>query len=243
MTEKTTTGRLLVVGDIHGAARALKQVLERAEFARDVDRLVCLGDVCDGWPETYEVIKTLLTIPDLILLIGNHDEWFLDWITSGMCVHEWYSQGGAATIASYGWDVRSWEEACEIHSPNRVPPEHQALLRSAKMYHVEDGIAFVHGGFMPRHPVEMLPPGGWTWDRHLWSYAGGHAQQKHVTPYKRVFIGHTATKQDTPQRRADVWNLDQGCGWDGKLTLMDAYSLNYWQSDSSRELYPGIRGR
>ncbi len=42
--------RTFVLGDVHGAARALKQVLERSSFDYSADRLVCLGDVADGWP-------------------------------------------------------------------------------------------------------------------------------------------------------------------------------------------------
>jgi hypothetical protein len=43
--------RTLVVGDIHGAARALRQALDRAEFDPAADHLICLGDICDRGPE------------------------------------------------------------------------------------------------------------------------------------------------------------------------------------------------
>ncbi len=45
-------GKTFVIGDIHGAYRALRQCLERSTFDFEKDRLICLGDVCDGWPET-----------------------------------------------------------------------------------------------------------------------------------------------------------------------------------------------
>lgn len=41
--------RRFVVGDIHGAHKALVQCLERSGFNRDEDFLVSLGDLCDGW--------------------------------------------------------------------------------------------------------------------------------------------------------------------------------------------------
>ncbi len=45
-------GRTFVIGDIHGAYRALRQCLDRADFDYESDHLICLGDVCDGWPDT-----------------------------------------------------------------------------------------------------------------------------------------------------------------------------------------------
>lgn len=63
------------VGDIHGAYHALQQVLERSPFDSETDRLICLGDVCDGWSQTRESIDLLLSLPHLILILGNHDVW------------------------------------------------------------------------------------------------------------------------------------------------------------------------
>jgi serine/threonine protein phosphatase 1 len=48
--------RTFAVGDIHGSHRALLQVLERSGFNREEDRLITLGDICDGWPETKKCI-------------------------------------------------------------------------------------------------------------------------------------------------------------------------------------------
>jgi serine/threonine protein phosphatase 1 len=54
--------RTFVIGDIHGAYRALRQCLQKAAFNYSNDHLICLGDVCDGWPETRESIDELLKI-------------------------------------------------------------------------------------------------------------------------------------------------------------------------------------
>ena len=42
--------KTFVVGDIHGAHKALVQVLERSGLDRESDTLIVLGDVVDGWP-------------------------------------------------------------------------------------------------------------------------------------------------------------------------------------------------
>jgi len=58
-----------------------------------------------------------------------------------------------------------------------------------------------------------------------------------------VFIGHTATTSFLPENYVNLWNVDSGCGWSGKLTAMDVNTNEYWQSDFSKDLYPEERGR
>ena len=65
--------RRFTVGDIHGAHLALKQVLERCGFDNERDQLITLGDVVDGWGDSYMVIEELLKIPNRIDIMGNHD--------------------------------------------------------------------------------------------------------------------------------------------------------------------------
>src|ERR1700733_8341028 len=89
-----------VMGDIHGAKRALKQCLERSGFDPVQDTLIQLGDVADGFEEVYECVETLLQLPNLIAIKGNHDEWFLEFIETGYHPTAW-TQGGAATAVSY----------------------------------------------------------------------------------------------------------------------------------------------
>jgi serine/threonine protein phosphatase 1 len=41
-----------VIGDIHGALKALKQIIVRLNPQQD-DKLIFLGDYVDGWSESY----------------------------------------------------------------------------------------------------------------------------------------------------------------------------------------------
>ena len=53
--------RKLVIGDIHGGLKALKQVLERANVTQN-DTLIFLGDYVDGWSESPEVLDFLIVL-------------------------------------------------------------------------------------------------------------------------------------------------------------------------------------
>ena len=77
--------RTLVVGDIHGGFKALRQVLERAEVTPN-DQLIFLGDYVDGWSESSEIIHFLMDLSkkqECIFIKGNHHAWSEDWLTSG----------------------------------------------------------------------------------------------------------------------------------------------------------------
>src|SRR6187402_2674604 len=94
--------RTLVIGDIHGGLRALKQIFERANVTKD-DRLIFLGDFVDGWSESPQVIDLLMhldTIHDCIFIRGNHDDLLLEWLR-GKDNELWYQHGGEATILAY----------------------------------------------------------------------------------------------------------------------------------------------
>ncbi|HUG42468.1 MAG TPA: metallophosphoesterase [Longimicrobiales bacterium] len=249
-------GRVLALGDIHGAARALDQVFERSGFDPGRDRLICLGDICDGWPEVDRCFDLLLGLDRLTLILGNHDEWAAAWMQRGEPPLGWYAQGGDATVDAYAvragvdppMDPRSARALAR-----RVPPEHARLLESALPYLIEmgdDGLRrlFTHAGWNPGRAPASQDPYDLRLGRELWTQARllermGAGAGRRLTDYDEVYIGHTPTDWREPRPVLEIWNLDQGAGWDGVLTLMDVRSHESWQSDPVPGLYPGVQGR
>ena len=41
----------------------------------------------------------------------------------------------------------------------------------------------------------------------------------------------------------NIWNIDTGAGFSGKLTILNVDSKEYWQSDFTKSLYPAEYGR
>ncbi|PCI00020.1 MAG: serine/threonine protein phosphatase, partial [Flavobacteriaceae bacterium] len=59
-------------------------------------------------------------------------------------------------------------------------------------------------------------------------------------------IGHTATTrygEILPINGGNLWNLDTGAAFYGKLTGMDVETKAFFQSDVVMELYPEEMGR
>ena len=125
------SNRTFVVGDIHGALKALMQVMNRANVTPD-DTLIFLGDYVDGWSQTPELINYLIelkTTHNCVFLRGNHDELFYRWLKYGESNETWLFHGGQTTVNSYA----------EI--PMNIRNMHVYVLENLANYHVYFGDA------------------------------------------------------------------------------------------------------
>ena len=243
-----SNGRTVAIGDIHGGLRALRQVLERAAATPD-DLLVFLGDYVDGWSESPQVVEFLMelrTTHRCVLLRGNHDAMLLGWLQNGTEHPQWLRHGGLSTLAAYA------------SVPIEVRERHADFLENdlVDFHQEESGRLFVHAGFthVRGFRSEYFKPMLY-WDRSLWETAlsidpamtRDHPRYPaRLKLYPEVFIGHTPTihvGSTEPVNAACVWNLDTGAGFTGPLTLMDADTKRYWQSDPVHTLYPGEEPR
>ncbi len=223
--------KIFVIGDIHGAHRALQQCLERSRFDYKNDNLICLGDVCDGWPETRASVDELMRIKNLIYILGNHDWWTLEWMVSGKADSAWFDQGGKATIQSY---------------QDEVPAAHMAFLSNARLHYTYQNKLFVHAGIDPMKNLEDQDFHIFLWDRNLAKTAldgYGKSSSGKLTSYDEVYLGHTPIPYPTPIQSFEVWFMDTGAGWSGVLSMMNIETKELFTSDPVPELYPGIKGR
>jgi serine/threonine protein phosphatase 1 len=223
--------RSFVMGDIHGAFRALRQCLERSGFNYESDRLIFLGDAADGWPETRACIDELLKIKNLVYILGNHDWWALEWMQTGHAEEIWLKQGGKATVNSY---------------VDGIPRAHIRLLNASHNFFIDDNRLFVHAGFDPQRAIEDQTMQEFLWDRELAYealalYAKGITRK--LTVYDEVYLGHTPITHPQPIQSCEVWMMDTGAGWSGTLSMMNLETKEIFTSDPVPTLYPGVEGR
>lgn len=239
--------RTYVIGDIHGGLKALMQALERAPVKPE-DNLIFLGDYVDGWSESAQTISYLIELAanqECIFIKGNHDVWCEEWLRSGYASQIWLMHGGKETIESYA----------HIDEANRQ--QHLQWLEQMKYFQRDEkDRLFIHAGFTSMHgPEKEFHSSNFSWDRTLWEMA--ITMDKSITPdsvlypkrlklFTEIFIGHTPTLHyniGIPMQGCNVWNVDTGAAFTGKLSIMDAESKEFWQSDPVFELYPGEKGR
>jgi serine/threonine protein phosphatase 1 len=210
------------------------QCLERAGFDRETDRLICLGDASDGWPEVAAVMELLAGIKNLIYILGNHDYWTLEWISTGKASPVWLSQGGQSCVQSY---------------PNGMPGHHKQILEESKLYLQEEDRLFVHGGFFPDVPLEKQPPETLLWNRDVVKEAvrlSQAGQERYLSGFREVFVGHTPTLNygsSKPIHACEFWLMDTGAGWTGPLSMMELGTGEIFQGDPPCSIYPESSGR
>ena len=258
-------GRTFAIGDIHGNHKGFIQALERSGFDNERDTLISLGDVVDGHCDSYLVIEELLKIKNLISIKGNHDKWFHTFLLKGQHPAEWL-QGGQATAESYLkvrhpddyhlFDYFTGNKRCRLNS-KMIPESHLNFFDNQLDYYLDnDNNLFVHAGFNRHYPLEDQGDILW-WDRDLWSQALSFDQMtsvegikqpkfKMVGDFKEVFIGHTPTQfwgKDEYMKAANIYNIDCGGGWFGRICILDVDTKEAFYSDEAKLLYPDFKGR
>lgn len=237
-----------VVGDIHGSAKGLRQCLNRCRFDYDNDLLICIGDLCDGYPETRQVLDILLEVKHLVLILGNHDVKLFNWLSKGIIADNWLRIGGLGSMESF------------LIYPNReilnldtfhleIDKKYLNLLSQLKPYHILDNKLFVHAGVNDKRLIKKNNKRTLYSNRTFWRKAKKYDKQKlkfklheysNSNVIQEIFIGHSPVNTNTnslPERRSNVWNVDTGAGNGGKLSIMDIDNKRTWQSDYSKKLY------
>lgn len=245
--------RRLVMGDIHGAYKALKQCLQRSGFDYENDLLIQLGDVVDRYPQSYECVEELLKIKHLLALKGNHDDWFNEFLKTDFHPYFW-NHGGEGTLVSYldhaGKSGRLFPSGSGFKSAldsTDIPASHKAFFNDQRPYYIDEELrCFVHAGFNAGLPFHAQNTADYYWDRSLWENAVRLQENSKQFPirsnFKEIYIGNTPTTKlntDQPLNAFHIYNLDTGCGHSGRLTIMDIETKLFWQSDLTSDLYSG----
>jgi serine/threonine protein phosphatase 1 len=209
-------GLIYAVGDIHGEAEKLGQLLAILPLEPE-DQLVFLGDFIDRGPESYQVVEMLLRVrearPDTVFLRGNHEQMLLDTraALNGVDREQYFSKlamwtgnGGSETIASY--PPGRWWEA--------IPQAHWEFFDSTLMEYRVDDYLFVHAGVLPKHAR-------WDdgrYDPRLWIREPFLSSGEDFGV--RVVFGHTPQESHKPLVRPNKIGIDTGAAFGGPLTAV-----------------------
>ncbi|MHA1538534.1 MAG: metallophosphoesterase family protein [Alphaproteobacteria bacterium] len=216
------------IGDIHGRADLLAKIRKRihtdaairARGKRKV--IVYLGDYIDRGAESREVIELLKGSPikgfEEIHLMGNHEDYMLDFLGGGGQGMGWLFNGGEATIASYavapagnGYMDADALDALRDDLIAAVPKDHRAFLTGLKLHHREGGYLFVHAGIRPEVALAEQSADDLMWIREDFL----DSRTDHDC---RVVHGHTITW--SPEVRRNRIGIDTGAFLSGALTCL-----------------------
>lgn len=157
----------------------------------------------------------------------------------------WLNNGGQETIESYRPVMDNTRQA------------HLEFFKRMLPYHIdEQNRLFIHAGFTSMHgPKREVYLPAFMWDRTLWEMANAlhlkitskdAAFPQRLKLFHEIYIGHTPTLSygcDIPMQGINVWNIDTGAAFTGRLSIMDIDTKAFWQSDVLIALYPNEIGR
>lgn len=197
-------GRLIAVGDIHGHAAELRELLDLINPTKR-DTVVTLGDYVNRGPDAKGVIDALIDLEatcNLVPILGNHDEMMLDARRSKAAEDRFRYEGGDQTLQSYSEDA----------SLKSVPMTHWLFLERCQDSYATGIFVFTHANYcwysaLPDQPPSLL----------RWTSLNEAAPKPHVSG-KTFIVGHTPG----PLRDLGFCRcVDTGCGFGGMLTAID----------------------
>lgn len=195
------------VADIHGALHKLQSLVARCESHAEGRALkfVFLGDYVDRGSDFCGVIDLLIGLgakmPDnVVTLMGNHEMMLLAVLDGATPAEPWLSQGGSATLRSYGVaDVRD------------IPRQNVDWLRALRLTYDDGRRFFVHAGIDPQRSLDAQDEDDLLWMREPFL--------SDTRDYGRLIVhGHTPLPDGKPDLRSNRLNLDTGAVFGGPLS-------------------------
>lgn len=209
------------MSDIHGELDRFQAMLKLIDFSPS-DTLYILGDVIDRHPNGVDILKTIMDAPNMILLLGNHEQMCLDTLgplnTFGSR-QLWQSNGGGCTYCELLY-------VCTRHERERILrflgklPDHLDVEVGSQKFHLV-------------HAMPSDDP-----DYRIWA-----RPKPDDPPYfedRIAIVGHTPTcymsgDMENPLR---IWHgnglidIDCGCGNETELRRLACLRL-----DDLKEFY------
>jgi len=208
------------IGDVHGRRDLLEALLSaiRTDAAGRDARIIFLGDLIDRGPESRQCLDLAIAVleefPGSRLILGNHEEFLLEFIESPesreTVASRWLANGGLTTLRSYSLSDRLRIDTLAERFA-RDYPAHVEALRQADWMAETDTHVFVHGGIDPALPLGEQDPKTTRWIRSKFL--------DHPGPLPKIVVhGHTVTESFLPELHNNRIAIDTGAVRSGHLT-------------------------
>lgn len=187
-----------VISDIHGMYNKFTELLNKIKL-KDTDTLYILGDVLDRGPDPIKTLLKIMSMPNVICMLGNHEDMALDCLKFFMTTEiteqslagvseemlenlvTWQYNGSKTTIDGFRALDRAKQQ--EVIDFIEDMPEIEEISVAGQKY------LLVHGGlgdFYPGKPIES-----YTIEELIWASAEYDIQYFDDT---YVVTGHTPTQ-------------------------------------------------
>lgn len=226
--------RVYAIGDIHGRADLLVQLLEKivddnmAQSIVERQVIIFLGDYIDRGPGSCDVIDILTSeLPngyEFFFLKGNHEAMMLEAMKNRQALPTWFHNGGQKTLLSYGINPERYivtpGEALKLGEllAEKMPDRHKKFFRKLRLSVSIGDYFFVHAGVNPVTSIENQKERDLLWIRQRFL--------KHKRKFEKIIIhGHSVS--NSPDLKSNRIGIDTGAWKTGKLTALRLQDRDY----------------
>jgi len=216
--------RLYAIGDIHGRADLLEQILKRVDADLKKHPVphciqIFLGDYIDRGPASRQVLDLLVARERAyrtVFLKGNHETFMTNFLTKPSILENWQQFGGLETLMSYGImpsiNADPVDQArLAVKLSDVMPESHRRFLRDLNLSFTCGDFLFVHAGIRPGVPLLKQKEEDLLWIRQEFLFCEDDFG-------KVVVHGHTPVPQ--VDMRPNRINIDTGAYATGTLTCL-----------------------
>lgn len=205
--------RIVAIGDIHGCNEALQIMLFEEINIKKTDHLYFLGDYIDRGPDSKGVIDTLINLQqenyNIHTLRGNHEEMMMDSYKNFESFIRWYSNGGIATLESFGVD-----------SYADMEKEYRDFFEQTKFYTENGKYIFTHAGLNFDRPDIFA-------DKEAMLWARGFKPNQSALFNKILIHGHTPKSLSyINEQKGNCINIDGGCVYADRKNLGNLVAIS-----------------
>ena len=143
--------RLVVISDIHGFYNEMIKALNNVNFNPESDILVSLGDNLDRGNQPKQVIDYLTSLPNAILIRGNHESLMEELIKRNYPLqHDWLN-GTMQSVIDLAPNATTTDNAF-IVANEKIKPFFNKMVN----YYETKNYIFVHS-FIPLNILDDMP--------------------------------------------------------------------------------------
>lgn len=228
--------RVYAVGDIHGRADLLDEMLEliAQDLANyeDLYDVIFLGDFINRGPASAAVLDRLCGLAKASdryrFIMGNHEEIFFKMLSGDADLGRMFDRmGGFSTLKSYGVNEEAYmalpyNEIGEL-AMSLVPAEHVNFMRQLRTQVTVGDYLFVHAGVDTSRPASEQDERVTRWIRDEFLHSEDRFE-------KTVVYGHTIYKN--VEESVGRIGIDTGAYVSGKLTalVLEGATRSYLQT-------------
>jgi serine/threonine protein phosphatase 1 len=216
-----------VVGDIHGCYEEMKEILKY--WNKDNQTLILLGDLIDRGLNSLKCLKLAMELniqENVVVLGGNHEETFLEWLSMEGQEGFYYMSIFDNTIRSFFPKqpdiLQKYTKTKIADKIRRLYPDVLHFMRNRPMYYETEHLLFVHAG------CDLSPSWKETAEKYCkyirWPFIYGENKTG-----KKIIFGHTPTREIYNDSSNDnIWispcgtkiGIDGGCVYGGQLNAI-----------------------